>query len=348
MKYDIVVVGAGPAGSSTALFASGRGAKVLLVEKKRSIGVPVTCGELLNRKAFEIIDIPEYLIRKELVKEIIYKNDEIFCENPISAVMIDRDHYDKYLASKAVENGSTLLINTSVTTYSREREGVILHMKTRKQNLRVACDILVGADGFASSIAQWAGMTELHGKIGHYGTHQYCMSGVQTKKENCSEVFFGTPYLTGGFAWILPKTGTIANIGVALHGSQRLNPRLSLDYFVKKNSIAVQRCKNAYPLSESSAPLHASGPLDHTVSDRVLLVGEAAGHVNPLTGEGNYYGLAGGKIAGIICAEAIEKEDLSTEKLREYEKRCNDEFGNELKELAKKLYVGFPRNMHSL
>ena len=118
MDYDIVVVGAGPAGSSTALFASKRGAKVLLIEKKRSIGVPVTCGELLNKEAYDIIDIPAYLVQRELTEEIVYKNDELFDKNVISAVMIDRCLYDKYLASKAVENGSTLLINTRVTTYS--------------------------------------------------------------------------------------------------------------------------------------------------------------------------------------------------------------------------------------
>jgi digeranylgeranylglycerophospholipid reductase len=337
MKYDIVVVGAGPAGSSTALFASRKGAKVLLIEKKRSIGVPVTCGELLNKRIYEIIDIPAYIVQRELTEEIVYKNDEIFDKNIVSSMMIDRSLYDKYLASKAVENGSNLLINTMVTNYSISNKGLTVKMRHRNQNLQITCDILVGADGFGSSIARWAGMAEPYSKSGHYGTHQYCMSGVHITKENCSEVFFGAPYLAGGFAWILPKTGTIANVGVAIHASQRFNPRLALDYFIKMNSRVVQRCKNAFPLSESSAPIHASGPLEHIITDKILLVGEAAGHVNPLTGEGNFYGLAGGKIAGTICAEAIEEGDFSREKLQEYEKKYNNEFGNELKRLAKRL-----------
>ena len=211
-------------------------------------------------------------------------------------------------------------------------------MKHRKQNLHVTCSILVGADGFASSIARWANMAGPRSRTGHYSTYQYCMGGVKMEKENCSEVFFGAPYLSGGFAWILPKKETIANIGVAIHASQRLNPRLALDYLIKKNSIVVKRCAHAYPVSESSAPLHAAGPLECVVADRLLLVGEAAGHVHPLTGEGNFYGIAGGKIAGNVCAEAIEEKNFC-EKLREYEKKYNNEFGNTLKNLAKKVRI---------
>jgi digeranylgeranylglycerophospholipid reductase len=290
----------------------------------------------LRKIVDDIIEIPDYLIEGELEEAVVYNDDVIVDRNPISMVMINRASYDKYLASKAVEQGTCLSIHTVGTKFSKSSNTVTVHLEHKGKIRTITCKILVGADGFASTVARWAGLSHPAGRSGYYTTYQYCMGGVDREKKNCAEFFTGTPYLSGGYAWVFPKRGSIANIGVCIHSLRALNPHLALNYFLKSNTIVSQRCTHAFPLSESSAPLHAAGPLERIVDDNIILVGEAAGHVDPQTGEGTFYAIAGGQIAGTICAEAITEKDYSHTTLEEYERSFNATFGNNLKDKASK------------
>jgi len=166
MKYDVVVIGAGPAGTVTARFAAKAGAKVLVIERRQEIGVPVLCGEGVSRKIDEwgMLEGKRW-IATNMEGARIFSPDGTMVK--LSAEMagnetgyvIYRDIFDQELARQAAKAGAKILMNTNATGLLKEKDKII-GVKARQfdDELEIETDIIVGADGVESKVGKWAGI----------------------------------------------------------------------------------------------------------------------------------------------------------------------------------------------
>ncbi len=334
-EFDVVVVGAGPAGGTASWFIAKKGLNVLLVEKKKAVGIPVTCAELLRKETEQLIHLPDYVIDHKISRQVTYRDYTKILESKSSAYMINRAELDRYLASKAICEGAELSIGTAFQEFREKNGKMEIFLKKRGKTKKVMCKILIGADGFGSTIARLARFKDRLQPEDYALTYQYYMSNVVTE-EDTADFFFHVPYIGEGYAWIFPKRSGTANVGLGIFSSRRISPRLVLDLFLHENPVALKKCQNTFPLSQSASSIYIGGPLRKIVDKGIMVIGEAAGHVHPLIGEGNYFAIRGGKIASEVCVKSFDEEDFSEEFLKKHEVECNKAFAEELSLAVKK------------
>ncbi len=316
MNYDVVVIGAGPAGSIASRYAALNGAKTLLIEEHASIGSPVQCTGLISRAALEECEIGEgNFVLNRMKGAFVYSPN---CEElevkgkEIKAYVIDRKIFDRKLAERALDEGVDLLLRTRFVGMSKEKIFVI----SKGEKKEIHANIIVGADGIQSSVARAAGLPKCK-KI---------LSGAQfeapydAKDNEFVEIFTGNEIAPGFFAWAVPFKG-FARIGLA-----KSNDMPALYYLEKLlgHKIVASRYKGSRTeYVFGGIPI---GMPEKTVCNNVMLVGDAAGQVKPTSGGGIYMGAVCAKIAGEVAAKASRGEA----RIEEYEKRWRSAVGREL------------------
>ncbi len=297
VKVDVVVVGAGPAGSSAAEHAALGGAQVLILEKRPKVGVPVRCGEFMPaveemRTIFpkandldSLFDIPGDLrsLTTEMIR--IYSPRMTRWEVPFAGYTTDRDRFDQFLASKAVKAGAELRTDLACTKVTARTVST--------PEMDIEAKVIIGADGPLSLVGKSLG----------YGRSTDLCPGVslQVKAdfEPIPEMYFGT-VAPGGYAWILPKkVGANVGLGVATHFSQ-MPVGEYFDKFMKLKNLTSDE-----PLMGKLIPM--SGPIKRTVIGDSLVVGDAAGQVMAVNGGGIPISMICGRIAGQAAAGTVTK-----------------------------------------
>ena len=295
VKVDVVVVGAGPAGSTAAEHAALKGASVLILEKRSKVGIPVRCGEFMPSvdemksifpKATDLdplFDIPGDLhsLSTEIIR--IYSPKLTRWEVPFAGYTTDRDRFDQYLASKAVKAGAELRVGLECTK--------VIGNTVQTPEMDIEAKIVIGADGPLSLVGKSLG----------YGRSTDLCPGVSVQVkgefEPIPEMYFGT-VAPGGYAWILPKkTGANVGLGVARRFS-RMPVVEYFDQFLKLKDIrSTER-----PMGKL---IPMSGPIKRTVIGDSLLVGDAAGQVMAVNGGGIPISMICGRIAGQAAADTV-------------------------------------------
>jgi len=347
MKYDVVVVGAGPAGSVTARFTAESGAKVLIVERRREIGVPVLCGEGVSRK----IDKWNMLEGKRWIASSmdgarIYSPDGTMVK--LSADMagnetgyvIYRDIFDQELARQAVKAGAKIMMNTTATGLLKDNNK-IMGVKARQfdEEFEIEADIVVGADGVESKVGQWGGIETRLDPKDLETCAQYTLINVECRDAYC-DFYLGNEVAPGGYVWVFPKGKDVANVGIGILASRSesgMAKRL-LDKFIANDP----RLKNGEPIRFLAGVVPAANPVE-TVRNNLLLVGDAARHVDPITGGGLTCCLEGGKIAGETIGMAVKNQQFDQETLSAYKTGWKEAFGKKLKRnyLVKEIVIDF-------
>ena len=335
MKYDVVVVGSGPAGSVTARFAEESGAKVLIVERRSEVGVPVLCGEGISRK----IDDWDMLEGKRWIAGSmdgarIYSPDGTMVK--LSAEMagnetgyvLYRDVFDQELARRAVKAGAEIMMNTRVTGLIKENDRITgVKAKHFDEDVEFEADIVVGADGVESKLGLWAGIETTLKPCDLETCAQYTLTNIECNDAYC-DFYLGRKIAPGGYVWVFPKGKDVANVGIGVLGSlseSGLAKKL-LDKFIDSHP----ELKKGEPIRFLAGAVPVANPVE-TVRDNLILVGDAARHVDPITGGGLTHCLQGGKIAGETIGKAIAAQDFSREILSEYETGWKEAFGKKLK-----------------
>lgn len=336
MKYDVVIVGSGPAGSVTARFAAEAGAKVIVLERRAEVGVPVLCGEGISRKIddWNIIEGDRWIAGR-MDGARIYSPDKtcvaIGAEQAgnETGYVIYRDIFDQELAKSAMKAGAEYMMNTQVTDVINE-QGKIKGVKAKHfdEEIEIEADILVAADGVESKIAQCAGIDTRLNPKDLETCCQYTLTNIDIKDAYC-EFYLGKEIAPGGYIWVFPKNKGVANVGIGILAnlSESGMAKKLLDDFIKKDS----RLKKGQPLRFLAGSVPVSNPAAETVHDNLILVGDAARHVDPITGGGLTHCLEGGKIAGEIIGKAVKKKDFSKEFLSSYETEWKNTFGQKIK-----------------
>ena len=336
MKYDVVVVGSGPAGSVTARFAAENGAKVLVIERRAEVGVPVLCGEGISRKIDEwkILEGKRWIAGK-MDGARIYSPDgacvTLAAEQAgnETGYVIYRDIFDQELARSAIKAGAEFMMNTKATGLIKDGDKIKgVKAEQFNEEIEIECDIVVAADGVDSKVAQWAGIKTRLDPKDLETCCQYTLTDIDVKDAYC-EFYLGKEIAPGGYIWVFPKGKRIANVGIGILASLSESgmAKKLLDQFIEKDS----RLNKGKSIRFLAGAVPVSNPATTTVADNIILVGDAARHVDPITGGGLTHCLEGGKIAGETVAKAVKKKDFSADFLSEYEKGWKEAFGQKIK-----------------
>ncbi|VVB91926.1 Digeranylgeranylglycerophospholipid reductase [uncultured archaeon] len=317
MKYDVVVVGAGPAGSVASKYAAKSGARTLLIEEHASIGSPMQCTGLISTAALAECEIGEgSFVLARMKGAFVYApdGDELTVRGKgIKAYVIDRKMFDRTLVERSLDEGVEVLLKTRFTDIHGGKISVI----SNGERNEIQADVIIGADGIQSSVGRAAGLPRC----------EKFLSGVQFEAPYAAsdpgfvEIFTGNNFAPGFFAWAVPF-GDMARIGLAKNPDS-LPAQHYLEKLLEHPVVASRYRGSRTEYVVGGIPL---GPPDRTVKDNVMLVGDAAGQVKPTSGGGVYMGAVCAKIAGEMAARAARKET----RLEEYEKRWRNAVGREL------------------
>lgn len=341
MDFDCVVVGAGPSGSTAAKILAEQGINVLLIDKA-IFPRDKPCGGGLPLRVLQqfpyikdIGVIETYAYGGYLHPPSLQYKVKIHKTEPIIAMVL-RKNFDQELVNIAIENGSEFWDNTSLKNVTVTTENVRM---TLNEGTHIDTHLVIGADGFFSTVAQKTGLGS--------SFHSDATSVVEefiVKKEIMDEFFtdqrwchiFSKIHHLSGYGWVFPKQ-THLNIGIAEYrlnteNKKEVNKNIKeifddfLSFLIKRGIIPEDIKSNA--LKGGMLPVK---PLKKTYSDHVLLCGDAAGFINPVSGEGIYYALASGRLAGLTAGEALQVNDTGERFLSRYEKRWKNDFGKEIK-----------------
>lgn len=335
ISSDVVVVGAGPAGSLAARTAAERGVNVLLLEEHPEVGLPVFCAEGLNIKGIEDagLEAKPPIVSQVIHKARIYAPDKNYVELTSSkweGYTLNRDAFDSALAEKAVMAGAELRTSTKVTDVIREGNEVVgVRALDDDGSLEVKSKVVIGADGHASTVRIRSGFLRWFPDVTPCA--QYRLGGLELENPEINECYLGRKIAPGGYAWVFPKSSEVANVGV---GVRRYNDGPPIDY-LRKFVDSDPRFRDAEILLVNGGLCPTSGTIDRIVDNGVMLVGDAAGQLIPLTGAGIHLAVMAGKMAGEVAAEAVEEGDASAEKLQRYVHRFDDIWGKPITDSRK-------------
>lgn len=345
LECEVLVVGAGPAGSTAARAAREQGADVLLLEKKARVGQPVQCGEFAPKLALKGLDLTDGLVRQEteFMETHLPSGEVIHTKGP--GYIVDRAELDKRLALDAVQSGVKLL--TGAMVLRLRDEGVEIELGG--QPVIVEAQIIIGADGPRSVMGRCIGERNAEFALGA----QY---EVLLKKRMANTLVYFEEQFRGGYGWLFPR-GRTANVGVGMTGVPQTQVWTQLDRFMARLA-GEGRINLKGIVGRTGGLIPVAGPLK-TVKGKVILVGDAAGQTHPITGAGIAQALECGRIAGEVAGRAIKRGTLAS--LPEYEAEWRVVFGDwlqvatdrrremekgwgkeDLNELVKRCWVAFP------
>ena len=333
---DCLVIGAGPAGSITAREVAKNGWKVLLIEKRAEIGVPVRCGEGVSKSLLDLIGLdkdPSFISAEMDGAKIHSPGGSVLVlgpeiSGPAMGFVIQREKFDQELAKHAVRSGAELWIRAEAHSYKKINEGAEVGVKHLTDEETIKAKVVVATDGFESLIARWAGIDTKLDLKDISTCLQYEMVDVDTD-DRYTEFFLGKCFVPGGYVWCFPKGPGVANIGLGVNGTLAQNggdPRRYLDSFISSNP----RFSKGRITEINGGGVSVSLPLKETVGDHIVIVGDAARMIDPITGGGIYNGCYAAIQAGRTICEALEKGDTSREALEPYERRWRDGLETEM------------------
>lgn len=306
--YDVLVIGAGPAGLTAAEELARAGRLVAVLEEHAQIGSPVNCSGVLGVEAFDRFLLPEALVRHRL-QEVEFVSPRgrrwRFDAGRSLASVVLRGELDRFLGDRAMAAGATVLLGHEATAVSRGGEGVTVTVRTNGETRQLRARALVVATGAGMPLLRTLGFDDIPDRL----------LGVQTEMASSVkqvEVFFGRRWAPEGFGWIVPLGNGLAKVGLLC---DRDGPR-SLARFLARGDVAVRVSGEPGPVLCSVLPI---GFLSRSYEDRIVVVGEAAGHIKATTCGGIYYGMLAATIAAETLHEALAEDRLEAKRLAAYE-----------------------------
>ena len=309
MSYDVIVVGAGPAGSAAAAECARLGLSTLCIEEHGSIGYPVQCAGLLSNSAFSECRTSErpVLNRVTGARVVTEAGNEILIDaKKTKAFVVDRAALDREMAGTAADAGAEFRLKTAVCGV----EGNKVHTRGIYGHEEIPFRMIIAADGPRSTLARI------------YGMHRakVFLSGIQADIPfSCDQRYVGIyPDASPDFfGWVIPMGEGRARVGLC--GQSDVPARFA--------AFVQQFGTNSTHMVTGTLPL---GLMPRTYARRTLFVGDAAGFAKPTSGGGVYTGVRAARHAAAVAAECCEKDRFEDRDLAAYEQRWKNDLGKEL------------------
>lgn len=308
---DVVIIGAGPAGLTTAATLGAQGHDVVVLEEHPEVGRPVHCTGVLGAEAFDELDLPRSAIltitgaasfRHGHGEPVIVETDRI------KAAVVDRWMFDAALAARAQDRGAEVRTGARVDSLSVDDTGVTVQVRDDAQPIRARVCVLACGANYKFNRQLGLGVPRAFVQTAQVEMPFPLLPRI--------DVRLGRELAPGGFAWAVPfmrQEQSYVRLGLfcdteALRRFQEFTAQMASEAGVDPQSIHEPRLK--------MLPL---GPVKRTVSDRVIAVGDAAGLVKPTTGGGIYYSILSGAMAAAALDGALRRDQLAERDLRQCE-----------------------------
>ena len=330
-NYDVVVVGAGPAGSMAARTIAQAGNSVLLVEKRQEIGAPVRCAEGVSRAGLEkFVQIDPKWICAQIHGYRFHAPDgtSFTIEPDDIGYILERKIFDRDLANLAANAGAHALARTAARGVLCNESGAIAGVQlsvSPNVDVSVRSKIVIGADGVESQVGRWAGIDTVPRLRDMCSAVQYLMADLEVDEGIC-DFYFGTQVAPGGYLWIFPKGKRMANVGIGIVGNRadKITAQAFLDRFIEANF------PTGSILGVVAGGIPLSGTLKRIVKDGLMLVGDAAHQAFPHTGGGIENALEAGLLAGEVAVDALRVGDYRSQFLERYPAVWHQKLGKEM------------------
>jgi digeranylgeranylglycerophospholipid reductase len=307
---DVLVIGLGPAGSSAAAAAARAGCRVLAIERKKVVGLPVQCAEFIP------LPLSSYAGAEVRAQPIAGMSTILpsgaRAERPFGGLMIRRDRFDQALAKKAEAAGAVLWTDAALREVDAAAR--IARVSTAGGLREVRYRALVAADGPLSQTAACLGMARLP----LVTTRQYSVPLLKGQRD--TDIWLSASY-PGGYAWLFPKGG-VANLGLGLDPALETDMKAPLDELHR--ALAAEGRVGRELLLRTGGPIPVGGLRERIAFEGGLFAGDAAGLTHPITGAGIAPAVTSGERAGAAAARAAAGEAAA---LAEYDDELREEFG---------------------
>ncbi|MCF7822953.1 MAG: NAD(P)/FAD-dependent oxidoreductase [Candidatus Marinimicrobia bacterium] len=320
IDFDVIVVGGGPAGTMAAHAAASGGAKTLILEKDRDIGYPVRCGEAVSDQGLRQFVEPQPEWIAATITKIRMRspnNTAIDFESKMAGYVLHRRIFDYALANRASQAGAEIQTRAYV-------DGLVIENDTVKgvkyqymgENRTLSAKLVIAADGVESRVGRMAGLRTATKLYDMESAYQATVGNIDIDQEMI-DFYIGENWAPGGYLWVFPKGNRMANIGLGVVGTK------AKDY--NSHDLIHNFIKTYYPkatmLTSVCGGVPVAQTLKHITANGIMLTGDAARMVNPVSGGGIISGMHAGKIAGEVSIEALKTGDYSTNGLEAYPRR---------------------------
>ena len=323
-RYDVLVIGGGPAGALAGKTAAEKGLSALIVEKRPAIGAPVRCAEGIGKEALhEFIDPDPRWISAEMTGATMVAPDGFVMKLGSAMAgskvgyVLDRKIFDRELVWKATEAGCDITVKSRAAAPILENGAVKgARIEYAGKTTDVRADVVIAADGVESKFSRWCGIDTTVPVREIMSSVQYVMTDIDI--DEYSTVFYlGNEVAPEGYLWVFPKGKRSANVGIGISGKKSGNGHRAKDYldrFVKKTF------PEGKTIEYIPGGVSVCRPLGCTAADGLIIAGDAARVVDPLTGGGIYNAMYTGRLASEVAAVCIGKGDVSKKSLMMYDR----------------------------
>ncbi len=319
--YDVIVVGAGPAGSWAAWELASLGYRIAVLEQKPAPGLDICCTGIISTRCFDSFGIAlEAILTRAHSASFFSPSGRCFRVESANtqAYVVDRPAFDRAVAKKASASGATYFFSSRVTDIAIGDEGARVEILCGGSREAFGARAVLLASGYRPRLTEKLGL----------GTIRRFLTGAQAEVEahgvREAEVYLTQQLAPGSFAWLVPGSENRALAGVlARHDAGSLLKHFLLGHF-HRGRIADPGTQ----ITQKPVPL---GTLPYTYGDRILVVGDAAGQVKPTTGGGIYFGHLGARIAAKVLGEALRSDNLASANLSRYQQEWIQRIGGEIR-----------------
>ena len=320
LDFDIVIVGAGPAGSSAAHEAARNGSSVALLEKESVVAETVRTSGVTWVKDAQNFGIPEDCYNP--IKNYSFcspSNTVTISDDVAKAAVLDVRKTYRHLAKQAQESGAKLFVDTNVTDVITDEQkkpiGVIA--KSADKEIKFSAKVIIDCSGFQSVVGKILGLVTQWERFGAGAEYEVRAENVDDKTW---WLMVGQKYSPAGYAWIFPVGGDIVRIGVGIgKPDSDVDPTERLNELMENKEGPIKDLGKITKIEFHYGLIPNDGLSRKTVYDNLILVGDSAGQANPLVLEGIRYAIRFGRVAGRVASYAIKRSDTSENALRPYE-----------------------------
>lgn len=318
--HDVLVIGAGPVGSQVAYRMARLGYDTAVIEQKADLGEPVCCTGIVSEECLGDFEITESVVYRHVSSARVFSPSfkQLYLHRTLpQAAVLNRQSFNVFMAGRSRDEGAEYFTGARVTNLKVTSDTVRVTADERGHTRDFEGKTAVIATGFHNDIGQRAGM----------GGPSDLVAGAQAEVESTVEeieVYLGKEIATDLFAWLVPTTPGKALAGLLSRRAAPDRLRRLLSFLAEEGKISTAEVQ----ITAGAVPLKA---VDAGSSERLLLVGTAAGHVKPITGGGIYYGLLCADMAASTLHRAFRTRDFSGRSMARYDEAWKAKLGAELR-----------------